>query len=149
MEITITMKIDNEELKDLLGLQNEKPKKVRRESNFSPYARVFDETCTGWTRNSEMNKVFLLQQQAYANEKLKRYGYLFLNEVYDMLGIPRTRAGQVMGWLYDEEYLFGNNVDFGLFSEHNRRFVNGLEKTVVLDFNVDGNILGYFDEEEP
>lgn len=151
MEITITMKIDNEELKDLLGLQNEKPKtkvKVRRNTCTNPYARVFDETCTGWTRDSELNKYFLLRQQDYANEKLKQQGHLFLNEVYDMLGIPRTRAGQIVGWVYDEEHLDGDSyVDFGLFKPNNRHFINGRETTVVLDFNVYGNILDYMERE--
>ena len=150
MEITITMKIEDEELKELLGLQKEKPAtkvKVRRKS-YSKYARVFDEECPGWTRDSEANKFFLLKQQDYMSEMLKQRGYLFLNEVYDMLGFPRTKAGQIVGWVYDEHNPIGDNcVDFGIFDEHNHRFVNGWERTVVLDFNVDGNILDLMEEE--
>ena len=83
--------------------------------------------------------------QEFANEKLRLKGHLFLNDVYDMLDIPRTKAGQIVGWVYDEKNPVGDNyVDFGiyeLYSDANRRFVNGLEPVILLDFNVDGNIL--------
>lgn len=111
----------------------------------SPYTVCFDETCTGWQRDAEANKFFLLRQQDYANEKLRARGYLFLNEVYDMVGARRTKAGQVVGWVYDESNPIGDNyVDFGIFDIHSedaRNFVNGLEKSIWLSFNVDGDIL--------
>ena len=111
----------------------------------SDYARFFDEYCTGWTRDAEYNLMFLRQQQNWANEKLKSQGYLFLNDVYAMLGIPKTKAGQIVGWVYDEGNKFADNyVDFGiydLYNEQARDFVNGREKSILLDFNVDGNIL--------
>ena len=113
----------------------------------SPYCFCFDETAAGWVRDAESNKFFLMRQQDYANEKLKARGYLFLNEVLDMVGIPRCRAGQTVGWIYDEENPIGDNyVDFGMlniYSEPARNFMNGLEKSIWLDFNVDGDILNY------
>ena len=113
-------------------------------NNYSTYARFFDDGCTGWTKDPEYNLMFLKNQQRYANDLLKSRGHLFLNEVYDMLGIPRTKAGQVVGWIYDEEYPNGDNfVDFGIYDTNktaNRDFVNGYERTILLDFNVDGNI---------
>ena len=70
---------------------------------------------------------------------------MFLNDVYDALGIPRSKAGQVVGWIYDEKNPNGDNfVDFGiydLYKEGSRDFVNGYERTIWLDFNVDGPIL--------
>ena len=111
----------------------------------SDYARFFDEYCTGWTRDAEFNLLFLRQQQNYANEKLKSQGYLFLNDVYGMLGIPKTKAGQIVGWVYNSGDKFCDNfVDFGIYDLYNekaRDFVNGREKSILLDFNVDGNIL--------
>lgn len=113
----------------------------------SPYTFCFDETATGWVRDAESNKFFLMRQQDYANEKLKSRGYLFLNEVLDMVGIQRCRAGQAVGWIYDENNPIGDNyIDFGiknLYSEASRNFMNGYEKSVWLDFNVDGDILNY------
>lgn len=111
----------------------------------SVYAKFFDDGCKGWDKDPEYNLFFLKSQETYANQKLKAQGYLFLNEVYDMLGIPRTKAGQVVGWVYDEKNPVGDNyVDFGIFNAHreaSRNFVNGYERTILLDFNVDGNIL--------
>lgn len=110
----------------------------------SPYARFYDDGCLGWEKNAEYNLLFLKKQQAYANDKLKAQGYLFLNDVYDMLGIPTTKAGHVVGWIYDEENPIGDNfVDFGiydLYSQGARDFVNGYERSILLDFNVDGNV---------
>ncbi len=112
--------------------------------SISPYARWFNETCIAWTKYPEQNKHFLLLQQSYANEKLRARGYIFLNEIYDMLGIPRTKAGQVIGWVFDEENPIGDNyIDFGLFNTRNADFVNGYENSILLDFNVDGAILDH------
>ena len=89
--------------------------------------------------------MFLKQQQSYANDLLKSRGHLFLNEVYDLLGIQRTKAGNIVGWIYDEKNPVGDNfVDFGIYDINrpkNRDFVNGYERTIILDFNVDGDIL--------
>lgn len=109
---------------------------------ISPYARFFCETCRAWTKDPETNKYFLEQIQNYANEKLRYQGYLFLNEVYDMLGIARTKDGQVVGWIYDEKNPTGDNyVDFDIYGARNQGFVNGFESVALLDFNVDGCIL--------
>ena len=113
----------------------------------SEYAKFFDDGCTGWTKDPELNLTFLRSQERYATERLKAKGFLCLNEVYDLLGIPRTKAGQVVGWVYNEDNPIGDNyVDFGIYTvnnEANRNFVNGYERTILLDFNVDGNILEY------
>ena len=118
---------------------------VANPNEYSDYARFFDDGNIGWTKDPETNLMFLRRQQDWANELLKAKGHLFLNEVYDMLGIPRTKAGQIVGWIYDEKNPVGDNfVDFGIYDIHkprNRDFVNGIERTILLDFNVDGNIL--------
>ena len=111
---------------------------------ISEYARFFDECSDEHTKDPEYNLMFLRRQQDYANERLKSKGHLFLNEVYDMLGMQRTKAGQVVGWIYDPENPNGDNyVDFGIYNsdrERNRCFVNGYEYNILLDFNVDGVI---------
>ena len=112
---------------------------------ISEYAKFFDAFNTDeHQKDPEYNLMFLRRQQDWANEVLKSRGHLFLNEVYDMLGIPRTKAGQVVGWVYDEKHPNGDNyVDFGIYdinNERKRAFVNGLEPNILLDFNVDGVI---------
>ena len=127
---------------------NEKTETVTKdvaEIHNSDYAKFFDESCPGWTKDAEQNKYFLLCQQNYANEMLKAQGYLFLNDVYKLIGVPATRAGQIVGWVYDEKNPVGDNyIDFNIMdinSERARAFVNGYERSILLDFNVDGNIL--------
>lgn len=114
-------------------------------NHYSPYAIIFDDGNTGWDKDPELTKFFLIQQQNYANDLLKSRGHLFLNEVYDMLGAKRTKAGAQVGWVYDEKNASGDNfVDFGIFDINNpkaRDFVNGYERVIILDFNVDGVIL--------
>lgn len=108
---------------------------------YSPYAKFFDELSSYWEKDPEYNLMFLRSQENYANEKLKAKGYLFLNDVYSMLDIPETKAGQMIGWVYDPEV--EHKIDFGIYDitkDGNRRFVNGIERSILLDFNVDGNI---------
>ena len=113
-------------------------------NNISEYARFFDAASENFSKDPEYNMMFLRRQQDYANEMLKARGHLFLNEVYDLLDIPRSKAGQVVGWVYDKNgNTKGDNyVDFGLYrnDQGTRRFVNGLEYNILLDFNVDGVI---------
>lgn len=110
----------------------------------SDYARFFDESCKLWTKSAEDNLRTLKMVQAWANRKLQSQGYLYLNDVYEALGILKTKAGHVVGWIYDEENPIGDNyVDFGIYDLYNekaRDFVNGYERSILLDFNVDGNI---------
>ena len=131
--------------------ENGKIKKVKKKidvSNIpvgSPYAKFFDAGCNGWCDDPEYNKTFLIMQQGQATDKLRAEGYLFLNDVYEMLGIPRTREGQIVGWIYRKDIPTPNNyVDFGIFKtnrENNVNFVNGYEPTIILDFNVYGPII--------
>lgn len=110
--------------------------------SVSPYARFFDSSSPRWVKDPEYNLTFLNAQQRFANQKLRADGFLFLNDVYDALGIPRTQAGQVVGWIWHND---GRDfVDFGIYnmaSEKARDFVNGYENIIRLDFNVDGYIV--------
>lgn len=137
MGIEITIKIDDVEME-----RKDRLESTPNSAHKSAYARFFDESCPAWTKNSEYNLTYLKQQQVYANDLLKIRGYMFLNEVYDMLGMPRTKAGQVVGWIYDAENSTGDNyIEFDIYSECNKRFVNGHDRIALLDFNVDGIIL--------
>lgn len=132
--------------------ENGKEKKIEKDvdmledpSSYSDYARFFDDGSDYWEKDPEMNLMFLRSQQQYANDLLVSRGHLFLNEVYDMLDVPRTKAGQVVGWIYDEANPHGDNyVDFGIYDIYRRTkrdFVNGYENVILLDFNVDGPIM--------
>lgn len=107
----------------------------------SMYARVFDESSIYWQKNAELNKIFLACQQNYMNDRLNDKGHVFLNEVYDALGMAHTKAGAVVGWVKGAGN--ANYIDFGVYNinrQKNADFVNGYERSVLLDFNVDGVI---------
>lgn len=143
--------IKAEKIKEKVVDENGKEKEIVRTvnsvkaSDLGDYARIYDSGCVGWEKDPETNMMFLKAQEQYANDLLRSRGHLFLNEVYDMLGFERTKAGQVVGWVYKYDNAEGDNyVDFGIFNlndEANRRFVNGLEPSIILDFNCDGNIM--------
>lgn len=123
--------------------ENGKKKKVTKvdPNGISAYARFFDEYSDNWSKTPEYNLLFLKAQQNYANDLLHARGHVFLNEVYDMIGIPRSQAGQVVGWVISKD---GDNfIDFGVYDFDNtgsHAFVNGHERSILLDFNVDGVI---------
>ena len=120
---------------------------VENPYDYSDYAKIFDELNPYYERNSEYNRMFLTNQQSHANDLLRANGYLFLNEVYEMVGAPTTAYGQIAGWVYTEDSSIGDNfVDFGIFDVTNENacdFVNGRERSIILDFNCIGNILEY------
>lgn len=108
----------------------------------SMYGKFFDENNRNWSPDPSYNFIFLKAQQNYANDRLQAKGHLFLNEVYDDLGIERTSAGAVVGWIKDSPK--GDNcIDFGIFDDKNPNkfydFITGQEG-LWLDFNVDGTI---------
>lgn len=113
-------------------------------NDISEFAVFFDPSCIAWEKDPELNMKFLKTQQAFLNDLLRKRGWVTLNEVYDAIGVNRTKAGMVVGWVYNEENPVGDNyIDFGLFNQTReavRRFVNKIEPVVLLDFNVDGNI---------
>ncbi|WP_302335811.1 DUF6353 family protein [uncultured Muribaculum sp.] len=111
-------------------------------SQYSPYARRFDETHPNWTKIPDMNLFYLKARQAQANDMLKTRGHLFLNEVYDLMVFPRTKAGAVVGWLYDPKRpeLGDPYVDFGMYEIREGEDFESYTKSYILDFNVVGDI---------
>jgi hypothetical protein len=146
-----TVKVE-EEITDPETGKTKKIKVAKDVANVMPgdYARFFDEDnpyfqCDAVTGrpHHDANITWLKCKQAYANDMLKIRGYLFLNDVYDMLGFARVKDGQSIGWIYDKDNPNDNFIDFGIFNttRPNQRFINGYEDVLLLDFNYDGDIL--------
>jgi hypothetical protein len=127
---------------DKNGNETTSTKTVNVIEGCSDYARYFEaSTSPYWEKESAYNELFIEAQQNYANDRLKANGYLFLNDVYESLGFEKTKAGQVVGWVYDPENPNGDNyIDFGIMNIH-RSDGDEYRPTILLDFNVDGNIL--------
>lgn len=142
----ITFEGTIEELMKFFGGIEEEKKETEKDNSLkdiSEYARFFDDECSGWTNDPEINMIFIKQAQEYANVRLQNEGYLFLNDVYVMLGLPRTAVGQLVGWIYDEKNPIGDNyIDFGIYTmNRNKDFINGYTPNALLDFNIDGCII--------
>ena len=128
MKITITIELDENEL------INEKEKEKVVEKATSMYSRIFDEGSSRWTKEKAFNEIFIRYVESYADDKLKSKGYLFLNDVYEMLGMPKTKIGQITGWRYNTENpMIDNKVVFDVQSIGENKF--------IIDFNVDGKII--------
>lgn len=107
------------------------------------YARFFDKTCRHYEENMNYNLMLLRSQQQLANDKLVADGFLFLSDVYDMLGITRTKMSQSVGWIYkpDGNSNGDNFVDFGVMVVKRETQDGGYEDAILMNFNVDGPIL--------
>jgi len=124
------------------------PKKVKEKipgrAGASIYAQLYEEGNPNWQPTPEYNRIFLEAQQQYANQRLRAKGFLMLNDVYDSLGIQRTSAGQIVGWVWNHG---DNYVDFGLNDWPSAvDYVNGREHAILLDFNVDGKVFDLIDK---
>lgn len=111
---------------------------------YSPYARIIDEHASVWDPSDDITELNIHAQLNYMNDLLRTRGYVFLSDVYDALGIPRTPASQVVGWLWNKGD--GDHyISFGNIEEHRIKFYDDSRRREVsnylLDFNVDGEIV--------
>lgn len=144
---TVTVKTPDKETGEI---KKEKKKvEVVEPKAMDDYMKIFD-SCTSskWTKDPWQNKCIIKAALKAANAFLISRGYVFLNEVYEMLGMKPTIGGQTVGWYYDIEHpeRFHNKIDFGIWETDNetvKRFLDGYEAVTVLDFNVDGVITPY------
>ena len=125
---------------DLVEVAGEKDLVAQSDPTIgSIYAKTFDKNNPNWRKDADHNRIFIDCQQRYFNDRLQTRGHVFLNEVYDGLGIERTSPGAVVGWVVNDSD--GDNyIDFGLYEERCMDFVDGHELNIWLDFNVDGII---------
>lgn len=138
--------IKAEEIKENVTDEKGKEKKVKKtievaDPNASGYIRYFTRSNPFWENNPEYIEMFLRAQQNYANDKLRADGHLTLNAVYDMLGFEHSKAGMVVGWIYDLAHPNGDNyVEFDVKKVNLPNDKGGYEEAYAIDFNVDGNI---------
>ena len=138
--------IKAEEIEETVTDEKGKEKKVKKsievaDLNASGYAKYFTRSNPYWEEDSSYVEMFLRSQQNYANDKLKATGHLTLNDVYDMLGFHDSKAGMVVGWIYDLDHPNGDNyVEFDVKKVNLPNEQGGYEEAYAIDFNVDGNI---------
>ena len=98
---------------------------MEHEELVTKCAAMFDSTCVPWTTDRTYNLMFLRHQERFANDKLKAKGFIFLNDVYEMLGMKKTALGQLAGWVYKDAC---SCVEFKVLDD-------------LVIFNIDGIIL--------
>lgn len=115
----------------------------------SIYAKWFDQASRNWQPQPEYNIMFLKAQQVFLNQKLQTQGWVFLSDVYDALDIPQNGSPfcRVTGWIKDADkngtgdgYINFVDAIVNGNTQSARDFWNGVNKAVLLDFNVDGII---------
>lgn len=136
------------ELTEFTTDENGKTKKKKEKVDvFDPtslglFAKVFDASCNNWQPDNNYNLNFLKLVEAQMTDRLRRYGHVFLNEVYDTIGVERTDIGQFAGWVYDPDSDISDNyVDLGL---HNSRMIDEygeINNAIIIDPNCDGSII--------
>lgn len=103
------------------------------------------DTSTRFQNQGEFNYFFLTSQEKLANMRLQTRGHVFLNEVFQDIGMPITETGNVVGWYKDHG---DNYIDFGLTKKGNQSAQDALNNTnhgpILMEFNVDGPILKHF-----
>lgn len=136
--------VEYEEVDDEGNTKVRKAKKARvMPEGYSGNAVIFDSSNPNWTKNANYNLMFLRGVENYINDLLNSRGHVFLNDVFDALGMRRTPDGAIKGWVkgYGDGYIsFGIDWEDGEKHPSVRRFLNGLEPSVWLDFNIDGLI---------
>lgn len=139
-----TEKVTEEKVDEETGKKKKSTKdiEVTDYDGHSEFSRIFDESNPNWKKNALYNKMFLQSAERYLNDKLRVEGVLFLNEVYEALGFDRTKAGQTVGWVYrPNDETVNNFISFNIYDLRDpkkRDFVNGYERSIILDFNPDG-----------
>ena len=99
----------------------------------SPYFRHDDD-------DANLTKVRIVQN--FANDRLTINGHVFLNEIYDDLGLPRTKAGAVTGWIYDPNNLGDHQIQLGFDLDWRLVKPEGIDGFII-NPNVQGVILDY------
>lgn len=118
---------------------------VSEVTNYNAFSEIFDESNRNWTKDPAKNRRFLAQVENYANDLLEARRYVFLNDVRNMLGFEPTDAGQVYGWTCkaSDPLSVKRRISLGIFDlgsnidEATKAFLDGIERNVWLEFNVD------------
>lgn len=108
--------------------------------NTSEYIFDFGPENVNWVPNYEHNLFFLTAHQTVFNDLLRARGHLFLNEVLDGLGIARTPAGAVTGWIYDPNNERKDGVKRDSFVDLGVKDLWATQGYILLDINADGTI---------
>lgn len=143
----LLLNIKEEEVEETVVDAKGKEKTVKKKVEVadgveSEYVRYFTKSNPNWVNDENLVRYFLERVQSYVNDKLIVDKVMCLNDVYKELGFDTTKAGMVVGWIYDKNKPTGDNyIEFDVKEVWLHKDIGeGLEKAYAIDFNVDGNI---------
>lgn len=91
-------------------------------------------TSRNWSSDPMINELFLRVIKNQMLDQLRARGHVFLNEVYDQMGLRRTSSGQLVGWLY-----FGDGEEVPLWEETSKQDKDG-NSVYIIEFETQGVI---------
>lgn len=103
---------------------------------------IFDEYCSSFAENNVVNASYLKGVLQMANHKLQNScDPVFLNDIFEMLGLPKTKMGCRLGWAKEngDEYIsFGKDCDIFIRDCAKHLYDDVSPVGVMLQFNVGG-----------
>lgn len=106
----------------------------------SPYSRWFDSSNPNWQQTGEYNREYIRLQLIQLNDRLHARGHVFLNEVYDELGLTHTPTGAVTGWMFPPREGCDGEIICNIYATQ-QEYMFGTEYALLLDFNVDPGVI--------
>ena len=147
VDYELTHNIKTKEITETVVDEKGKEKQVKKTVEVADpnvtndYIKYFTRSNPYWDDTPDYVELFLRSQQNYANDRLKVDKVLTLNDVYDSLGFQKTKAGMVVGWVFDENNEDGDNfIEFNVHKVYIPNEYGEEELAYAIDFNVDGNI---------
>lgn len=147
VDYELTHNIKTKEVEEVIVDEKGKEKTVKKTvevadpSVTNDYVKYFTRSNPYWDDCQDYIEMFLRSQQNYANDRLKVEKCLTLNDVYEALGFQKTKAGMVVGWVYEDNNEDGDNfIEFHVRKVYIPNELGEEELAYAIDFNVDGNI---------
>lgn len=94
-------KTEMPDINDKINEDEDTKPEVKGRVDDSDFCRIFDKSSSMYRENREINLGYLKSVEKYCTNLLHIRGHLFLNEVYDALGMSHTETGALCGWLYN------------------------------------------------
>lgn len=78
---------------------------------------IFDRNSPYWNEDGGFNLLFLRAQERYLNDLAKSRGYIYLNQIYEVLGVCWNPENENECLKYDKNYIV--QFQFEVFHESN------------------------------
>ena len=67
---------------------------------------LFDENCPNYEKEHQYNVMFLTQQERWINDRIRFRGYVYLNQIYESLGLGWDPKRKNKCFIKDKDKMF-------------------------------------------